>query len=125
MRIWFHYLDVKGRLIPFDESNKYPIGTMLLANYENDQHQGHVAVVSSDDVNILKQMIIHATSDLGYNESIKKKILNVGDTREDTYEAMKGQLIDILDAKGNPTGKKEPWFKVTHVCLPENWLLKD
>jgi len=123
--IWFHYLDVEKRLISFDESKEYPIGTMLLANYENFQHQGHVAVVSSSGVNILKQMIIHATSDWCYVASIKEGIVDVGDTREEPYENIKGQLIDILDADGKPTGGKEPWFKVTHVCLPEEWLLKD
>ena len=108
--IWFHYLSIKGRLLPFNIYSKYPIGTMLLQNYENDERQGHVAIVySSEGENILSQKIIHATAWIGYAESKEKNLKNVGAVVVQTFD-------DI---------KKEGWFNVTHVCLPENWLLKN
>ena len=52
-----------------------------------------------------EQEILHATSDFTYVES--ENMRNVGNVK-----------IELLS---NTT----EWFKLTHVCLPENWLLQD
>jgi len=104
--VWFWVFKNKERLEKVNFTKKYPIGTLLLADYVSDESQGHVAIIVSDNgKNLKEQEIIHATSDFSYGESEHMK--NVGDIRIE------------------PLSNTTEWFKLTHVCLPENWLLKD
>jgi hypothetical protein len=104
--VWFWVFKNKERLEEVDFSRKYPIGTLLLADYVSDESQGHIAIIASDKADNLKeQEILHATSDFTYVES--ENMRNVGNVRIE------------------PLSNTIEWFKLTHVCLPENWLLKD
>lgn len=104
--VWFWVFKNKGRLEEVDFNRKYPIGTLLLADYVSDESQGHVAIIANDKGDNLKeQEILHATSDFDYLES--ENMRNVGNVRIE------------------PLSNTTKWFNLTHVCLPENWLLKD
>ncbi len=104
--VWFWVFKNKGRLEEVNFHRKYPIGTLLLADYVSDERQGHVAIIANDKGNTFKeQEILHATSDVSYAES--ETMRNVGDVRIEP-------LLNTTD-----------WFQITHVCLPENWLLKE
>jgi hypothetical protein len=104
--VWFWVFKNKERVEEVDFSRKYPIGTLLLADYVSDESQGHIAIIANDKGDNLKeQEIIHATSDFSYVES--ENMRNVGNVRIE------------------PLSNTTEWFKLTHVCLPENWLLKD
>jgi hypothetical protein len=103
---WFRYLKRKKRLEEINFRKKYPIGTLLIANYISVNEQGHVAIITdSSGRNVKKQNIIHSCSHYSYEES--KNMKNVGKTGIQT-------LKSTLE-----------WFKVSHICLPENWILKD
>ena len=109
--IWFAYLARKKRLEKLDVTKKYPKGTLVLKNFQDvETDQGHVAVIIDDKADtILDQHIIHAFAQVDYNES--KDMKNVGKTG-----IMKFKLSHYFSSdKGY----------YTHVCLPENWLLKD
>ncbi len=103
--IWFEYLMAKGRLKPFDITVDDPEGTLYLRNFGdivNDQ--GHVAI------KLGKDQIIHAYAEIGYEESVEKKIVNVGTTG-----------ITSLNYSHNFV---EGGY-YTHKCLPEDWLIKE
>jgi hypothetical protein len=103
---WFRYLKRKKRLIEIDLTKKYPIGTLLIADYKSVDEQGHVAIIIDyKGSNIKEQSILHSYSENSYQDS--KHMKNVGETG---VEELNNTLL---------------WFKVTHVCLPENWLIKD
>jgi hypothetical protein len=105
---WFRYLKKANRLEEIDFTKKYPIGTLLISNYKNIEEQGHVAIIISNvGNNIKKQKIIHSYSNYCYKDCLNMR--NVGTTGIQKMDDDK-----ILD-----------WFKVTHICLPENWILKD
>lgn len=114
--IWFHYLSEKDRLQKLDITRKYPRGTLLLRNFGSvDKDQGHVAVLIDEiGLTILDQTIIHAYSEYGYDESIAKGIVNVGQTGLTNFK--------VSHYWGQED--KEPGY-YTHICLPQNWLLKD
>jgi len=103
--IWFHYLDINKKLEEFNEEKNYPKGTMLIANYIDIASQGHVAVVVSEGKTIKDQDIIHATSFSKYSE-----------TKDDVGKVVIQNFCEVIE---------ENWFHVTHVCLPENWLLTE
>ncbi len=109
--IWFEYLSRKDRLEKLDISKKYPMGTLLLKNFEDiETDQGHVAVlIDNGTENILDQQIIHAYADLSYNDS--KDVKNVG-------------VTGITDFKVSHYFSTNTGY-YTHVCLPENWLNTD
>lgn len=110
---WYAYLNQQNRLEVLDINKKYPIGTLLIAPYQNDDiDQGHVAVIiddinqSNDMNNILYQNIIHSTSTINYYFSDKFK--NHGCVKIQPFIE-----VHSLHQKG--------YFK--YVCFPENWLL--
>ena len=73
---WFRYLKRKKRLEEINFRKKYPIGTLLIANYINVNEQGHVAIITdSSGRNVKKQNIIHSFSDYSYEESKNMKKL--------------------------------------------------
>ncbi len=110
--IWFEYLQSKELLEPINTSKKYPRGTLLLRNFrdiENDQ--GHVAVLLTNlSDSIMDENIIHSYSNYGYEESIMKNIVDVGITGISSF-----RYSHSFDESGY----------YTHICLPENWLIKN
>ena len=92
---WFRYLKEKNRLIQINNLDSYPIGTLLIQDF-NIMDQGHVAVITESNKTLLESNIIHNISDLcdeKYNKVIIEKL------------------------------KEYPNYKrFTHVCLPEHWL---
>ena len=108
--IWFEYLKRKNRLKKLDVKKKYPKGTLLIRDFEDIENQGHVAVIIDEKgESILDQRIIHAYAKLPYKGSEDKK--NVGKT---------GTMKFVSSHYFN-----SPEGYYTHICLPENWLLKD
>jgi hypothetical protein len=114
--VWFRYLLEKGRLEPIDVKRKYPKGTMILKDFVSvDGDQGHVVILFNEDgETILDQTIIHSYPVHGYNESMAKGIVDVGMTG----------LTNFKESHYWGKEAKEPGY-YTHICLPENWLLKD
>jgi len=111
---WFRYLRKHKRLEELDVKRNYPKGTLVLRNYKSTQSdQGHLAIVSNNvksPKTILDQNIIHsAPSEFSYNESNEND--NVGETVEEKFK------ISHFD------WESEGYY--THICLPENWLLKN
>jgi len=109
--IWFEYLKRHKRLQKLNVKKQYPKGTLLIRDfYDIETDQGHVAVIIDDTApNILGQHIIHAYAKYAYN--ISKDMKNVGKTG--TMKFVSSHYFDSDDGY------------YTHICLPENWLLKD
>lgn len=108
--IWFAYLDRKGRLKKLNVKKKYPKGTLLLRDFEDIENQGHVAVIIDEKGDsILDQRIIHAYAKLPYKGS--EDVKNVG--KVGTMKFTSSHYYNTEDGY------------YTHVCLPENWLLKN
>lgn len=105
---WYDYLMKKNRLEPLDYNKSYPIGTLLISNYINQENQGHVAIITSFSTNgVFYSNCIHSyyTIPIKYSKTGK---LYPG-CIEDKYVAQSAF-----------------WYKdgtYTHVCLPENWIL--
>lgn len=108
---WFLYLHQQNRLEKLDVKMKYPRGTLLLAKFkDNENDQGHVAVVYDDsETTINDQLIIHACPDILYSDRENHK--NHGSVKVESF---------AISNKWNNSDKNY----YTHVCLPENWLLK-
>lgn len=47
--VWFNYLLERDLLKSYIEEETYPLGTLLLRPYTNEQDQGHVAVVCANN----------------------------------------------------------------------------
>jgi len=92
---WFHYLKEKKRLHKINYSKTYPKGTLLLQDY-NPKDMGHVAIVWTEN----KKGLSHS------------KILH------GRHDGPKSVVIEPLD---DYTMKR----RFTHVCLPEDWLVKN
>jgi hypothetical protein len=92
---WFDYLKREKRLEKIDFNKVYPKGTLLLQNYNP---KGQVGVtINSSKLGLLNSKIIHNTSD---------KNLNLYDT-----------YIHKLK-------EYENYKRFTHICLPQDWILK-
>jgi hypothetical protein len=103
---WFHYLQTKNVLKPFQahDAAKYPLGTLVLRNFGNLEHdQGHVAVI------IEPGKILHAYAEIPYNQSVQHQ--NVG-------------ICGISDLLYSHYYDHHPGY-YTHVCSPDDWLLKN
>ena len=92
---WFHYLKEKKRLQKINYSKTYPKGTLLLEDW-NPKNMGHVAIVWTEN----KKGLLHS------------KILH------GRHDGPKSVVIEPLDDY-----KMKRRF--THVCLPEDWLVKN
>ena len=100
---WFHYLKSKNRLKKIDFNKVYPKGTLLLQDY-NIKDSGHVAfTVNSSKKGLLESKIIHAVN---WKDS-KKNIF----VREVIIEKVKDSV--------------RPYELYSHICLPQDWLLKN
>lgn len=108
--IWFRYLKNKNWLEPFDITKRYPKGTLLIKNYKDLHHQGHVAVVVSEDKDIhpWENYLIHSIPEL------RPKILPKGPV---SFGMTKMMIVQSYYFSENQ--------HYSHVCLPENWLMKD
>lgn len=95
---WFRYLNEKDRLLNINVLDIYPKGTLLLQDF-NLIDQGHVAVVTNSNNTLLESTIIH----------------NINDLCHEKYNKV---IIEKLKDYPN-------YNRFTHVCLPENWLLKN
>lgn len=97
---WFGYLKKEKRLEKIDYDKTYPKGTLLLEDY-NPNNQGHLAMVyTSNKKGLLNSKIIHTRW-----ESHIKKV----------------QIDYFYDY----TYKNEINKRFTHVCYPEDWLIKN
>ena len=103
---WFHYLQTRGWLEPFDIQTAalYPHGTLVLRDFTSLEHdQGHVAVIVDE------MKILHAYADIPYTQSAPDE--NVG-------------VCNITDLMYSHYYDGHPGY-YTHVCRPEHWLLKN
>jgi hypothetical protein len=109
---WWNYLEVNKRLEDIDLTKKYPIGTLLLSEWvDNNLDQGHVGVIYDSEGNTIKdQNFIHSVPDILIKDSTLGQI--VGDTRIENF----GEFNKIIVGE-----KKDGYWQ--KVCLPENWLL--
>ena len=99
--IWFKHLNNQNKLHTFNINKKYPRGTLLLSNYKNNLFQGHVAVLYR--ANSAHPTIIHSWS----NDTVPNK-----------FKSDPGLVKERLDIFIDEFPKY-----LTHVCLPEDWLI--
>jgi hypothetical protein len=95
---WFKYLNDKNRLLKINFLCSYPKGSLLIQDF-NIMDQGHVAVIIENNNELLESTIIHNIND-NYDEKYNKVIIE--------------KLNDYPNYK-----------RFTHICLPENWLLRN
>ncbi len=103
---WFYYLKQNNWLQPFDVSQAatYPIGTLVLRDFGSLEYdQGHVAVI------IEPGKIIHAYAEIPYTQSAPGQ--NAG-------------VCGISDLLYSHYYDGHPGY-YTHVCSPDDWLLKN
>jgi len=103
---WFHYLQKKNVLEPFDVERalQYPPGSLVLRNFGNLEYdQGHVAVI------IQPGKILHAYAETPYNQSEADQ--NVG-------------MCGVTDLLYSHYYDGHSGY-YTHVCKPDDWLLKN
>lgn len=99
---WFEYLKNEKRLEKIDFKKVYPKGTLLLQNY-NPKDQGHVAItINSSKKGLLDTNIIHS----------------INDKDKETNKIYKHVTIEKVKNYYN-------YKRHTHICLPQNWLLKN
>ena len=112
---WFHYLKENNRLKKIDYKEKVPVGTLLLQNY-NEIDQGHVAIIiDQDERGLFYSTKIHAIQhdiDDKYNTVIDHKYNNVIDHKYNK----------VLVEKFNDYFY---YSRYTHICYPEDWILKN
>lgn len=105
---WFNYLLKENRLELIDYTKTYPIGTLLISNYKNEENQGHVSVLTNiTNTGLLYQSCIHSY----FTYPIKKNKL--------------GQLYPGV-AEDKFVAQSAFWQNdgtFTHICYPQNWLL--
>lgn len=99
---WFDYLKREGRLHAIDINKTYPSGTLLLQNY-NPKDQGHLAMTISKGKTLSQSKIIHNINQWYIKENNKEKM-------EEVY------IHKFKDCPNN--------CRFTHICLPQDWLLK-
>lgn len=106
---WFKHFEDRGALEAYKPDQIYVPGTMLLREFKDEDGQGHVAMIVSDDELIHSYMNVDAITSFGdmiRNTNRAKLSLGPGVTIE---------KIEISHS----------WFEdgtYTHVCLPEHWL---
>lgn len=115
---WFHYLRQKGWLHDIDINTEYPVGTLLIKDFDSiDGDQGHVAIIAGHGLSkkLCDSLIIHAFAGYGISvEDVKREgniNKRVGETGITPYQNI-----------------QEDWPKFgttyfTHISLPEHWLL--
>ena len=106
---WFDYLKKKKRLKKFNFKKSYPSGTLLLRDY-NPKDQGHIAIIYKEnkEKGVLFSSLIHSN---GYNDGSGNRRVKIDESVGKSHFAQ-------YNGKSN-TGH------YTHICLPEDWLLKE
>ncbi len=100
---WFDYLKNKNRLKKINLKKSYPIGSLLLQDF-NHNDQGHVAIVVTESkTNIMDAHVIHA---IHHGKEVSKS---------KRYDKV---IEETLDRYWNNE-------RFTHVCLPKDWLGKN
>ena len=95
---WFSYLKKEKRLEKIDFNKVYPKGTLLVQNF-NPKDQGHIAItINSSKKGLLETKIIH----------------NVAEKGRTFYGTYIHKVKDYSNYKRH-----------THICLPQNWILKN
>jgi hypothetical protein len=96
-----------------------------------EEDQGHVAVLFTDNTECsLYEYIIHSFAKLSYAESIGKsprKIGGVGLTQllhSHYWHLTAEEQENIMRRDNTPCYIPERGY-YTHVCLPENWLMRN
>lgn len=93
---WFEYLNENNRLSVINFDKSYPVGTLLIQNF-NDIDQGHIAIViESTDKSLENTRILH----------------NIDD--RELFGTYVHRLCEYPNYKRH-----------THICMPEDWLLKN
>ena len=106
---WFKYLSETGRLEKINHWKVYPKGTLLIQDF-NLIDQGHLAMTTtSNPRGLFNSMIIHSVN--------SKK-----DTKGKQYN---GVIIERFRDYNIDTADKPLYSRFTHVCYPNNWLLKN
>jgi len=99
---WFNYLKNEKRLQKINFNKVYPKGTLLIQNY-NPKDQGHISfTINSSKNGLLESKIIHC----------------INDKDKETGKVYKSVVIEKLKDYYN-------YKRHTHICLPQNWLLKN
>ena len=99
---WYHYLNSTKRLEKIDFEKVYPKGTLLVQNY-NVKDQGHVSItINSSKYGLLNSKIIHSIYDRDKERDIIYKEVTIQ------------KLKDYCNYRRH-----------THICLPQNWILKN
>ena len=109
---WFSYLTAAGRLEPLDVRTHYPAGTLLLRDFADiETDQGHVAILAEAPAGqpILAATLLHAYADRSYEESAG------------AAPAGTTGLTPFSESYGYASEKGY----YTHICRPENWILRD
>lgn len=105
---WFDYLKKLKRLEIFDINKSYPAGTMLIRNY-NTIDSGHLAVIYKENKKgVLFSSLLHS---VGWNDGSNNLFVKIDDSVGKSYFAQYNGTTN--------TGH------YTHICLPENWLIKE
>lgn len=94
---WFNYLQSSGKLHCIQNEKSYPIGTMLIQDY-NEIDQGHTAIICKESFSLLECNIIH----------------NIGSRNPDYNKVIMEKLKDY-----------DNYDRFTHVCYPQDWVTKD
>ena len=105
---YFDYLKKKKRLKKFDYKKSYPAGTLLLRDY-NTIDSGHVAIIYEENKQgVLFSKLLHS---VGWADGINKRGVRIDESVGKSH---------FYQYNGSTnTGH------YTHVCLPQNWLLKE
>ena len=105
---WFTYLNHTYRLKPFEIDKSYPKGTLLLRNY-NEIDQGHLAVIYQENKEgVLFSKLIHS---VGWSDGSNLKCIKIDECVGKSYFCQYNGTTN--------TGH------YTHICLPEDWLIKN
>ena len=96
---WFHYLKITNRLENINFQKYYPTGTLLIQDY-NPKDQGHIAITIDENKILLESKIIHSINDKSSTRIYNSVVI---ETLKDYYN----------------------YKRHTHICLPNNWLLKN
>lgn len=106
---WFDYLKKNKRLKKFNFKKSYPAGTLLLRDY-NKKDGGHVGIIYEENKKgVLYSSLIHS---VGWNDGTKT-------SRGVKIDKSVGQSHFFQYNGTTNTGH------YTHICLPEDWLLKE
>ena len=99
---WFHYLKTEKRLNKIDFNKIYPKGTLLVQDY-NPKDKGHVSfTINSSKKGLLETKIIHS----------------IYDKDKESGKVYRGVVIEKVKDYYN-------YKRFTHVCLPQDWILKN